>query len=298
MTIDDCEAISRALSPVLDVADPVAQAYRLEISSPGIDRPLVRRSDFERFAGHQVKIEMAVSTRAAGASAARCLGAQGDAAQVRRDDAAAGEAADVLLPIDDMTRSPAGPHRRPGGGIASARQAAATASERGRAAASAACGRDRWPAWRTPQCRARGAPIQRFSARARPQAARGPARGRVTDGRQRQPARTTADRRRGRPREVDRPRDRDRRHGGCDPEGGALALRQRDRGPRRDQSQDRRDAAVAAAAGGRAVENDLDPDRARRRASAAIRPPRSATSSPRRCRRWNSAASPPNRPSR
>src|SRR5882672_8722981 len=52
MTIDDCEAISRALSPVLDVADPIERAYRLEISSPGIDRPLVRRSDFERFAGH------------------------------------------------------------------------------------------------------------------------------------------------------------------------------------------------------------------------------------------------------
>ena len=48
MLIDDCEAISRALSPVLDVADPIDRAYRLEISSPGIDRPLVRRSDFER----------------------------------------------------------------------------------------------------------------------------------------------------------------------------------------------------------------------------------------------------------
>src|SRR5258707_11853574 len=45
MQIEDCEAISRALSPVLDVADPIEKAYRLEISSPGIDRPLVRRSD-------------------------------------------------------------------------------------------------------------------------------------------------------------------------------------------------------------------------------------------------------------
>src|SRR5712675_2154201 len=59
MTIEDCETVSRALSPVLDVADPVDRAYRLEISSPGIDRPLVRRSDFERYAGHLVKIEMA-----------------------------------------------------------------------------------------------------------------------------------------------------------------------------------------------------------------------------------------------
>ena len=61
MLIDDCEAVSRALSPVLDIADPIDRAYRLEISSPGIDRPLVRRSDFERHAGHLVKIEMAVA---------------------------------------------------------------------------------------------------------------------------------------------------------------------------------------------------------------------------------------------
>ena len=63
MQIEDCEAISRALSPVLDIADPIDRAYRLEISSPGIDRPLVRRSDFVRFAGHLVKIEMAVAHR-------------------------------------------------------------------------------------------------------------------------------------------------------------------------------------------------------------------------------------------
>src|SRR5438309_8397547 len=58
MQIEDCEAVSRALSPVLDIADPIQRAYRLEISSPGIDRPLVRKSDFERYVGHLVKIEM------------------------------------------------------------------------------------------------------------------------------------------------------------------------------------------------------------------------------------------------
>ncbi len=105
LTIDDCEAISRALSPVLDVADPVAQAYRLEISSPGIDRPLVRRSDFERFAGHQVKVEMAVSTAGRRRFRGTLLGTQGDAAHVRREDAAAGEAVDVLLPIADVTEA-------------------------------------------------------------------------------------------------------------------------------------------------------------------------------------------------
>jgi ribosome maturation factor RimP len=59
-SIDDCEAVSRALSPVLDVEDVIAARYHLEVSSPGIDRPLVRAADFETWAGHEVKIEMAV----------------------------------------------------------------------------------------------------------------------------------------------------------------------------------------------------------------------------------------------
>jgi ribosome maturation factor RimP len=58
ISIDDCEAISKAISPVLDVADVVHGRYRLEISSPGIDRPLVRPSDFEDWAGHEAKIEL------------------------------------------------------------------------------------------------------------------------------------------------------------------------------------------------------------------------------------------------
>jgi len=56
--IDDCTAISRALSPVLDVEDPVSGKYVLEVSSPGIDRVLVRPSDFEKWAGHTAKIEV------------------------------------------------------------------------------------------------------------------------------------------------------------------------------------------------------------------------------------------------
>ncbi len=58
MTIDDCEIVSKELSPLLDANDPLAEAYRLEISSPGIDRPLVRPSDFEDWAGHEAKIEL------------------------------------------------------------------------------------------------------------------------------------------------------------------------------------------------------------------------------------------------
>ncbi|MCJ2056490.1 ribosome maturation factor RimP [Methylobacterium sp. J-048] len=57
-SIDDCEAVSRAISPVLDVDDPVGTAYNLEISSPGIDRPLVRVSDFARWVGYEAKVEL------------------------------------------------------------------------------------------------------------------------------------------------------------------------------------------------------------------------------------------------
>ena len=105
MTIEDCETVSRALSPVLDVADPIERAYRLEVSSPGIDRPLVRRSDFERHAGNRVRVEMAVAIDGRRRFRGLLLGAEGDAARIRRDDAAPGEAAEVLLAIDDMAEA-------------------------------------------------------------------------------------------------------------------------------------------------------------------------------------------------
>ncbi len=57
MTVEDCADISRALSAVLDVEDPIPGAYTLEVSSPGIDRPLTRRKDFEAWAGFDVKVE-------------------------------------------------------------------------------------------------------------------------------------------------------------------------------------------------------------------------------------------------
>jgi ribosome maturation factor RimP len=60
MTVEDCEEVSRSLSPVLDVEDPIEKAYHLEVSSPGIDRPLVRVSDFEAGKGHLVKLETSV----------------------------------------------------------------------------------------------------------------------------------------------------------------------------------------------------------------------------------------------
>jgi ribosome maturation factor RimP len=105
MTIDDCELVSRALSPVLDVADPIERAYRLEISSPGLDRPLVRRSDFERHAGNAVKIEMAVAIDGRRRFRGTLIGVDADKARVRRADAAPGEEPDVLLPIEEMAEA-------------------------------------------------------------------------------------------------------------------------------------------------------------------------------------------------
>jgi ribosome maturation factor RimP len=103
MQIEDCEAISKALSPVLDIADPIEKAYRLEISSPGIDRPLVRRSDFERYAGHLVKIEMAVAHEGRKRFRGTLGSVEGDAIRLHRDDIRAGEDADVALVMEDIS---------------------------------------------------------------------------------------------------------------------------------------------------------------------------------------------------
>jgi ribosome maturation factor RimP len=98
MSIEDCEAASRALSPVLDVADPIEGAYRLEISSPGIDRPLVRHSDFDRYAGHVALVEMTAPISGRRRFRGQLLGTDGDKARIRCNDATP----DVLLPIEDM----------------------------------------------------------------------------------------------------------------------------------------------------------------------------------------------------
>lgn len=102
MAIEDCEAASRALSPVLDAADPIESSYRLEISSPGIDRPLVRRSDFDRYAGHEAQVEMLAPIDGRRRFRGKLNGTEGDCVRLRRSDAAAPDGADVLLRIDDM----------------------------------------------------------------------------------------------------------------------------------------------------------------------------------------------------
>ena len=108
MSIEDCERVSVALSPVFDVEEPMAQAYRLEISSPGIDRPLVRESDFARASGHETRVEMAVAVngrkRFRGRLTSVAAGPDGPAARmaVAADD---GSESEVELPIRDMAEA-------------------------------------------------------------------------------------------------------------------------------------------------------------------------------------------------
>lgn len=104
-SIDDCEAASRALSPVLDVEDPISGAYHLEISSPGIDRPLVRVSDFERWAGYEARIEMAVAQDGRKRFRGIVQGSADGACLLARTDARVDEAKDVRLPIAEIAEA-------------------------------------------------------------------------------------------------------------------------------------------------------------------------------------------------
>jgi ribosome maturation factor RimP len=105
MSIEDCEAVSRAVSPALDVEEPVSAAYHLELSSPGIDRPLVRAGDFAAHAGHEARIEMAVP--AAGRKRFRGLlrGVEGGLALLELTDAPEGAERLVRLTIADMAEA-------------------------------------------------------------------------------------------------------------------------------------------------------------------------------------------------
>ncbi|MDD7909682.1 ribosome maturation factor RimP [Pseudovibrio exalbescens] len=102
MTVDGCEEISKAVSPALDVDDPISGAYHLEISSPGIDRPLVRVSDFERWAGHLAKIEMAVPQQGRKRYRGIIAGVENGKAVVKISDVAPGEEDTALLPLEEI----------------------------------------------------------------------------------------------------------------------------------------------------------------------------------------------------
>jgi ribosome maturation factor RimP len=99
MTVDDCAQISRSVSALLDVADPIAGSYMLEISSPGIDRPLVRTEDYDRFRGLEAKIELARPIDGRKRFRGRLLGTSGGNLRL------AVEAGEMELPLDAVARA-------------------------------------------------------------------------------------------------------------------------------------------------------------------------------------------------
>jgi ribosome maturation factor RimP len=99
MTVEDCTEISRSVSAILDVADPIADAYTLEVSSPGIDRPLTRPEDYDRFAGFEAKIELGEPIEGRKRFRGRLLGRAAD--QVRL----AAETGEVTLPFTAIAKA-------------------------------------------------------------------------------------------------------------------------------------------------------------------------------------------------
>lgn len=99
MTVEDCEKVSMAISPVLDVEDPIDKAYHLEVSSPGIDRPMVRKSDFVRWAGHLVKCETSILVDNRKRFRGKITAVTDDGFVLERDQVAYGEEPTVDIPF-------------------------------------------------------------------------------------------------------------------------------------------------------------------------------------------------------
>lgn len=100
MTVEGCEEVSRAISPVLDIDDPIDKAYHLEVSSPGIDRPLVRVSDFETWAGHLMKLETSRLIGERKRFRGKVVQVGADAIRIERDNAGPDEEPAVDIPFD------------------------------------------------------------------------------------------------------------------------------------------------------------------------------------------------------
>lgn len=102
MTVEGCEIISRAISPILDLEDPIDKAYYLEISSPGIDRVLVRAGDFRRWSGFEAKVELAVPLSGRKRFRGLVRGEEDGDALLELDDAKNPAEALVRLPLADI----------------------------------------------------------------------------------------------------------------------------------------------------------------------------------------------------
>lgn len=103
MSVDDCEVLSHDLSPLLDVEDPIDREYNLEVSSPGIDRPLVRLGDFDRWSGHQAKIELVRPIDGRKRFKGTLAGRDGDLVKLMVESPAKRDEPEVLLlPVADI----------------------------------------------------------------------------------------------------------------------------------------------------------------------------------------------------
>jgi ribosome maturation factor RimP len=105
MTVEDCEEISKAISPVLDVEDPIDKAYHLEVSSPGIDRPMVRKSDFFRWQGHLLKCETSVLVDGRKRFRGKIVAVDDEGFRLERDQPAYGEEPVVVIPFTTLSEA-------------------------------------------------------------------------------------------------------------------------------------------------------------------------------------------------
>jgi len=105
MTVEDCEEVSMAISPVLDVEDPIDKAYHLEVSSPGIDRPMVRKSDFQRWIGHIVKCETSILVDNRKRFRGKIAAVDNDGFTIERDQVAYGEEPKVTIPFSTLAEA-------------------------------------------------------------------------------------------------------------------------------------------------------------------------------------------------
>ncbi|MFM8753510.1 MAG: ribosome maturation factor RimP [Phenylobacterium sp.] len=101
MTIEDCARLSRALSEVLDAADPLSGDYTLEVSTPGVDRPLTRLKDFETFEGFEARIELDRMAEGRKRFRGELAGVEGDQVAVNLE----GEAETALIPFQWITEA-------------------------------------------------------------------------------------------------------------------------------------------------------------------------------------------------
>lgn len=105
MSVGECEQISRTISPILDIEDPIDRAYHLEVSSPGIDRPLVRKSDFADWAGYIAKLETRQMINGRKRYKGLILGVEDGEVRFRREAPAKDEEPEFVIPVDAIAEA-------------------------------------------------------------------------------------------------------------------------------------------------------------------------------------------------